>query len=247
MTSDAEIATLDEDLTIKDLFFSGADGLISSTTSEGTSYYSCNPHSDASLITDAAGNTTSQLHYDAWGNTVETTTEPNNYLGKFQRRDYSSPNLIKMGARFYDPSTGRFISRDPLRGTDGLPISHNPYVYANDDPVNVMDLTGMGLGDAAESVKTGALDLAEDAKKFATTPAQPAQKPNCPDAGDYVGYDMVTGGILITTTGLAVIGAAVTIPPGPFVLPAKIIAGTTGVVIVVVGVGVTIWGFIESL
>ena len=142
MEGDVEIALLNPDLSLKALYQSGADGLISATTSQGTSYYSYNPHSDVSLITDSSGNTTKELHYDAWGNAKEDTTEPYTYLGKAQRRTYKTPGLIKMGARFYDPDTGRFISRDPLSGHDEIPISHNPYVYAYDDPVNLRDLSG---------------------------------------------------------------------------------------------------------
>jgi RHS repeat-associated protein len=198
MTSDTEIATLNQDQSLNSLFHSGVDGLISSTTTQGTSYYSYNPHSDASLITDESGNTKSQLHYDAWGNVQEQTNESYNYLGKYQRRTYSSPGLIKMGARFYDPNTGRFISRDPEKGQDETPISHNPYIYAYDDPVNMKDLSGMSpIGDALRRVgnvlwKCGLyiyaahyywLAYCYDMLEARKTPeAQTPQEPNCPVA-----------------------------------------------------------------
>ncbi|MCG2796718.1 MAG: hypothetical protein L6427_12830, partial [Actinomycetia bacterium] len=143
MTSDMEIALLDGELNLMSLYHAGTDGLISSTTGDTTSYYSYNPHADFSLITDNTGNTTASLHYDAWGNTAEETDELYNYLGKHQRRDHRSTGLIKMGARFYNPETGRFISRDPLSGDDEIPITKNHYAYANDDPVNMVDLNGM--------------------------------------------------------------------------------------------------------
>lgn len=142
MTSDMEIASLDGSQELKNLLFAGADGLISATSGEETSYFSFNPHSDASLITDESGNTKEELHYDAWGKRAEETQESNTYLGKHQRPEYHSLGLIKMGARFYDPETGRFISKDPLRGTDEAPISKNPYLYCSDDPVNRRDLSG---------------------------------------------------------------------------------------------------------
>ncbi|MDD5748145.1 MAG: hypothetical protein PHP64_03705, partial [Actinomycetota bacterium] len=62
-------------------------------------------------------------------------------LGKYMRRNF--PGLIKMGVRFYDPQTARFLSRDPLKGEDEIPITQNPYIYANDDPVNMMDIMGL--------------------------------------------------------------------------------------------------------
>lgn len=42
-----------------------------------------------------------------------------------------------MGARLYNPSTGRFLSSDPVYGG-----SANAYEYANADPVNQQDLDG---------------------------------------------------------------------------------------------------------
>jgi RHS repeat-associated protein len=45
--------------------------------------------------------------------------------------------LYYFGARYYDPSIGRFISVDPLAEF------HSPYVYAGNNPVNITDLTGL--------------------------------------------------------------------------------------------------------
>ncbi|MFH1149958.1 MAG: right-handed parallel beta-helix repeat-containing protein [Actinomycetota bacterium] len=143
METDREVALFDYELNIDSLFFSGTDGLISATTAQGTSYLSYNPHSDLSLVTDTSATPVEQLHYDAWGNTAEQTDQPYTYLGKHQRPNYHDIGLIRMGARLYDPETGRFTSEDPLKGTDNLPITQNPYVYANDDPVNMDDLAGM--------------------------------------------------------------------------------------------------------
>ncbi|MFH1149323.1 MAG: RHS repeat-associated core domain-containing protein, partial [Actinomycetota bacterium] len=122
---------------------SGTDGLISATTSAGTSYLSYNPHSDLSLVTDQSAAPIEQLHGDAWGNKAEPTDQPYTYLGKHQRPDYGDIGLIRMGARLYDPETGRFTTKDPLQGTEMHPIGQNPYAYANDDPVNMNDLAGL--------------------------------------------------------------------------------------------------------
>ena len=46
--------------------------------------------------------------------------------------------LILMGARYYDPKTGRFISPDPL----GHPLCINLYAYTDGDPINYSDLDG---------------------------------------------------------------------------------------------------------
>lgn len=42
-------------------------------------------------------------------------------------------------ARYYDPSTGRFLSEDPIQFSGGL----NFYPYVEYDPINLTDETGM--------------------------------------------------------------------------------------------------------
>jgi RHS repeat-associated protein len=45
-------------------------------------------------------------------------------------------------ARFYNPATGRFMSRDPEDGKAKDPASLHKYLYAGGDPVNGVDPTG---------------------------------------------------------------------------------------------------------
>jgi RHS repeat-associated protein len=50
----------------------------------------------------------------------------------------SDTGLVRFGARDYDPETGRWTAKDPIRFDGGL----NLYVYAGGDPVNYIDLDG---------------------------------------------------------------------------------------------------------
>jgi len=43
----------------------------------------------------------------------------------------------------YDPTTGTFLTRDPLDGVDGTPTVANPYHYVDNDPLNKVDPTGL--------------------------------------------------------------------------------------------------------
>ena len=52
-------------------------------------------------------------------------------------------------ARYYTPSTGRFLSRDPLDGDPTDPQSLHKYLYAGGDPVNRIDPSGR-----ADSIET---------------------------------------------------------------------------------------------
>lgn len=58
-----------------------------------------------------------------------------------QRQD-SYIKLIQMGARWYDPIQGRFLTEDTVPGNASIPRSLNIYSYARDDPVNLTDPSG---------------------------------------------------------------------------------------------------------
>jgi RHS repeat-associated protein len=45
-------------------------------------------------------------------------------------------------ARYYNPNSGRFMSRDPEDGKKKIPATLHKYLYANGDPVNRIDPRG---------------------------------------------------------------------------------------------------------
>lgn len=63
-------------------------------------------------------------------------------------------------ARWYDPALGRFTTPDPLASE--FP-AWTPYHYTHDDPINLVDPTGM----SAESIAGGVRYTGEDAVAFA--------------------------------------------------------------------------------
>jgi len=52
--------------------------------------------------------------------------------------------LYYLRARYYNPATGRFLSRDPEDGKPNDPQSLHKYLYASGDPVNRIDPSGRG-------------------------------------------------------------------------------------------------------
>ena len=64
-----------------------------------------------------------------------------------------------MRARYYDPATGRFISKDPVEGNLVSPQSQNGYNYANGNPINLSDPLGLWTIDLNANASIGVAGL----------------------------------------------------------------------------------------
>lgn len=100
------------------------------------------------LVTDQQGSTQSIIDYDAFGNALLSSkpdsTIKHRYVGEYLDQD---SGFYHLRARDYDPKIGRFVSRDRFEGIRNNPLTLNPYLYANADPVNGVDPSGhFGLG-----------------------------------------------------------------------------------------------------
>ena len=100
------------------------------------------------LVTDQQGSTQSIIDYDAFGNALLSSkpdsTIKHRYVGEYLDQD---SGFYHLRARDYDPKIGRFVSRDSFEGVRNNPLTLNPYLYANADPVNGVDPSGhFGLG-----------------------------------------------------------------------------------------------------
>jgi RHS repeat-associated protein len=83
--------------------------------------------------------------FDAFGNVESSTGSSNNvyrYAGQWGYRNDGDDGLMHVGARYYDPLVGRFISADTWLGEIARPQSLNRYVYCEGDPVNTVDPSG---------------------------------------------------------------------------------------------------------
>ncbi len=99
-------------------------------------------HSGTRALYDTSGAIKSTLLYDAYGNPMSSSNETD-FGYRNEQRDADS-KLVFLRARYYDPSTGTFISRDPFAGFQDSPLSLNEYIYGNSDPINGTDPTGEG-------------------------------------------------------------------------------------------------------
>jgi RHS repeat-associated protein len=83
---------------------------------------------------------TTVRHYDEYGNVLADSTRGTGYdaLGAFQRSGNTLSGYTLMGVRLYDPTTGRFLSRDAMYGGNS-----NAYDYCSGNPVTCLDLSGL--------------------------------------------------------------------------------------------------------
>jgi RHS repeat-associated protein len=116
--------------------------LISGTWTE--SFYGYDGGGSVRQLTNLAGTVTDTYNYDAFGNLLNSTgSTPNNYLYRGEQYD-PNLNLYYLRARYYNPATGRFLSRDPESGRPISPKTFHKYLYASGDPVNRVDPRGRG-------------------------------------------------------------------------------------------------------
>ncbi|MET0645080.1 MAG: RHS repeat-associated core domain-containing protein [Pyrinomonadaceae bacterium] len=106
-------------------------------------FYSTDGHGSVRQLTDAAGSVTDTYDYDAYGKLIsQTGATPNAYLFAGERFD-ADLGLYHFRARSYDADRGRFTSVDPFPGFIDEPVSLHKYLYANADPVNFIDPSGL--------------------------------------------------------------------------------------------------------
>lgn len=83
-------------------------------------------------------NTTPPSTYDPYGPRSSTPVTGYSY-----RTQAALNGLVHLDHRDYDPGTESFTTPDPVDGTDGTATVANPYHYANNDPLNESDPSGL--------------------------------------------------------------------------------------------------------
>jgi RHS repeat-associated protein len=117
------------------------------------SFYGYDDGGNVRQLTNSTGSVTDSYEYDAYGNhwTVDGST-PNNMLYRGEEWD-PDLGLLYLRARYMNPLTGRFLSRDPEDGDFDDPATLHKYLYAGDDPVDQSDPTGRAYAIPAPAPK----------------------------------------------------------------------------------------------
>jgi RHS repeat-associated protein len=102
---------------------------------------------DVTTKTNASGTVTYQTGYEAFGNqTVSTGTVPADRQ-RASTKEQDPTGLLNEGFRYRDPSTGTFLTRDPL----GFKAGPNMYTYVHQNPWTHFDPEGLFIwGEVAD-------------------------------------------------------------------------------------------------
>ncbi len=161
---------------------------ITRTTTNGSStlaYQASDPHGTNGVQFDAATLMQVRRPTDPFGN--ERGTQPGagvwagnkGFVGGTKE---TATGFTLLGAREYDPRTGRFISPDPIMDT-GDPQQWNAYAYANNSPVNKADANGLQV----------ACDNPEECRSIRgyqkSTPPPPTEPPSADEQTAQNDYD----------------------------------------------------------
>ncbi len=121
-------------------------GLIEEASPSFNYFYHYDGLGSVIALTDATGKPRAAYAYDAWGNPLLTIPDSVGTKNKFRFTGEAldpGTGLYYLRARYYDPSVGRFISRDPFWGWVRTPKSLQGFPYAYNNPANRTDRSGL--------------------------------------------------------------------------------------------------------
>jgi len=169
------------------------------------------------FVTNQNGAFVQDIDYQPYGEVKDPTgvlPGTTNYTsGQWNGGDaLSALGLVQLRARVYDPVIGRFLSRDPLIIPRSAATT-NPYAFANNDPVNGSDPTG----------------LDPDSPEQGDTPE--CTPPNCYNVPDGVVRNNIAGGYWVQPDETIEVVDSKPLPEGA----AGIIVASVGTVAGVIG------------
>jgi len=107
-------------------------------------FYHFNEVGTTLFLTDDSGSITDSYGMTPFGvitASTGTTENPFTFIGAWGVMQEGDAGLYYMRARYYDSTTGRFLSRDPVKSLD--PMQLNPYQYAAGNPMLFVDYFGL--------------------------------------------------------------------------------------------------------
>ena len=118
------------------LYGAGLEAMLTATASY---YYLADGLGSTMAMVDSAGTVQKSYTYDVYGKPTATGALANEFDFAAQQTDPTGLQYLR--ARYMDPDTGRFVSREPLETTPGW--TGNGYGYADGNPARVTDPLGL--------------------------------------------------------------------------------------------------------
>ncbi|MER6792093.1 RHS repeat-associated core domain-containing protein [Amycolatopsis mediterranei] len=127
-------------------FYSYNGQVIATRASSGGLSWKLSDHQGTTYATVDAGNlAVTKRWQDPYGTSrgtpPSTWPDKHGFVGGYQ----NTTGLTHLGARDYDPLSGRFLTADPMLDT-GNPQALNAYSYGNNSPISFSDPSGMMWG-----------------------------------------------------------------------------------------------------
>jgi RHS repeat-associated protein len=116
-------------------------GRIAQYTTYSTDYFLGDALGSVRQLADHTGVTTLSRNYEPYGEVLNSAGSATTNYG-FTGEWTDATGMVYLRARYYEPGTGRFITRDVWEGDHTRPLSLNKWNYVNENPVNRIDPTG---------------------------------------------------------------------------------------------------------
>jgi RHS repeat-associated protein len=170
--------------TAKKYYYAGSQRIAMRTGTSTLNYLLGDHLGSTSITADSAGARVAELMYKPWGEnryTFSTTPTTLRFTGQRQESGLGgTEGLYYYGARWYDPTLGRFAQADSIVPGAFNPQSLNRYSYVLNNPLKYTDPTGHMEDDGCNS--TGCtIDLPVDSSST-STPNPPTGCPICATA-----------------------------------------------------------------
>ncbi len=221
---------------LKNTYIYAGDQRIAMIDRFGTTHFYLNDHlGSARVIVAENGTIKDKYEYFAFG-APDSQTVSTNQAYRYTNKPFDEEgrfDLYYYGARYYDPSTGRFTQVDPMRGK--YP-AWGPYVYCADNPLRNIDPDGrdtrrgyeekereLGYSNGSSSSSSATITaLRNEAVPVATGFMTAAQN------RAHSGLSTASTGAKNTSTILGSTGSGLLICPGTQSAAVPVLAGATG-------------------
>ena len=132
------IVEMDENGIIKKKYI---DGSVYDVENSSFQYFLQDALGSTIAITNTDGEIIATFDYDAFGQVEKSGDVEQTVLFAGEQQDIES-NYIYLRSRYYDPVTGRFLTKDSYKGHTTDPRSLHRYVYVYNNPINLTDPSG---------------------------------------------------------------------------------------------------------